>query len=185
MNPIEMLQRACDQAEAQVAAAAANPQVQTPCTDWNAGQLAAHIVNSLRFNTALMSGVAPTTSPFEAPDIAPDALLQEFKTAAAGLIEAASAPGVLEGTVNHPAGEMPGAAALMFPTFDTYVHAWDLEQANQLGHEFPADMTAAIDGFCRNVFSGERDPAVVANAVDAPDDADPMGKLGAFLGRSI
>lgn len=185
MNPIEMLQRACEQAEPQVAAAAANPEAQTTCTEWTAAQLAAHMVNSLRFNTELISGQTPTTNPFQSPEIAPDALLQEFKTAAAGLVEAANGPGVLEAIIQHPAGEMPGAAALMFPTFDTYVHAWDLEQANQLGQEFPADMTAAIDGFCQNAFSGERNPEVVAEAVEAPADADAMGKLGAFLGRSV
>ena len=186
MNAIDMLKAACDLAEPQVAAAVENPEAATPCSEWNAGQLISHIVAALDGNTAIITQSQPTADPFNPPPMKPDEFLPGFQRASRGLLAAASKPGMLDKLVTHPASPepMPVTDALMFPVFDTYVHAWDLSQATGLEAEYPAELHAIVNAFCQNVFAGERQPGIVGPEVPAPSPASAMQELAAFLGRT-
>lgn len=185
MNHIEMLREALALAERQVEAATRNTQAATPCSEWNAGQLVSHMIATIDGNTALIKGTAPTVDPFNPPTLEADALLRNFQRAAKALIEAASEPGVLNTMLAHPASPdpMPVSAALMFPTFDNYVHSWDLAQATGLETDYPTELHAAVNGWCQIVFAGERTPGIVEDAVAPPTPASPIESLAAFLGR--
>lgn len=186
MQPVELLAQACELAGKQVDAATSCPTAATPCTEFDATQLVSHMVAALQFNVALLTNTPPKGDPFNPAQLDPKNMAQEYKAAAGELIAAASADGAMDAPVNHPASPepIPGSAAIMFPTFDMYVHAWDLSQATGLEAEMPEELHAAVDGWCQQVFAGERQPGVVGPAVPAPEGATSMQQLAAFLGRS-
>ncbi len=187
MNPIENLAAACDLAQAQVALAANNPEAATPCTEFSAAQLVGHMTAALDGNAAMFGGSSDGLDPFDPPTFPADEFVDRFVKAREALVSAVSQPGKLDEMVTHPAAPepMPVAAALMFPTFDMYVHSWDLAQANNDKADFPADLHEVVSGWCHQVFGGERTPGIVGPPVDAPRGASPIEELAAFLGRTV
>jgi uncharacterized protein (TIGR03086 family) len=184
MNPTEALTTACDLAAVQVEAAANTPGAQTACADFNAQQLVSHMVAALEFNTALVSGEASDANPFDSAQLPEAEMVSRYKAAADALIAAATSASP-DTMVNHPASPepMPLAAALKFPTFDMYVHSWDLSRATGVEGEYPQDLHAEVSAWCHQVFAGERTPGVVNGAVPAPANATDIQELAAFLGR--
>lgn len=187
--PLEILmfERACALAERQVSAASATPDAQTACTDWNANQLVNHMVAALQGNIAMFSGGEMSVDPWNPPAIAPSEMLDVFRATTAEAVQVVSEPGALERMIQHPAvpDPMPISAAVAFPTFDMYIHSWDLAHATGLEGDYPADLTDHVMGWSQMVFAGERAPNIVQDAVPAPDDATAIEQLVAFLGRPV
>ena len=185
MDAIQMVQRSCELAGRQVAAAATSPAAQTACAKYDASLLVGHMVAALELNTAFLNGAPPASDPFQPDSIDGPQMVSAYEAAVEGLLTAASKPGALDRMVTHPAGEMPASAMLMFPTFDMYVHSWDLEQATGVEGEYPDDLTGPIADWCQNVFSGDRNPDIIGEALPAPTGATSMEELVAFLGRAV
>lgn len=183
MDQIELLTRACALTQRQVDAAVACPDGQTGCADWNATQLVNHMVVTLGMWADIMAGEQPKHDPFDAPNILGDDMAADFRAAADRAIAAFSGEGVLERNYPSPAGEMPGAALITFPTYDVFIHGWDLEQATGLAGEYPDDLTAVAMGFSQQSFSDQRPPQIVGPAVEVGTDASAFDRLIAFNGR--
>ena len=187
MNPIEALAAACELAGQQVDLAADKPDVATPCVDYTAAQLVGHMVAALDGNSAFFGGETEGLDPFQPPTYPAEEFSSRFVAAKGRLLAAVSKPGALDSLVEHPASPdpIPGAAAIMFPTFDMYVHAWDLAQANGVDFDGEGELFQLVDGFCRqNIGPEARQPGIVEAPVDPPETATPMQSLAAFLGRS-
>jgi len=76
------------------------------------------------------------------------------------------------------------ADALMFPTFDVFIHSWDLAQVTGLEGVYPDDLTSAVAAWCHQVFDDRRrGDGIVTHAVAPPANATQMDELVAFLGR--
>jgi uncharacterized protein (TIGR03086 family) len=65
-----------------------------------------------------------------------------FRAGAAELEAAFAAPGAMEGTVHHPAADMPGAQFIGFRVTDQLLHAWDLARAIGTDETLDADVVA-------------------------------------------
>ncbi len=184
MNPIEAFDAACDLARAQVELAVKNPTAATPCSEFNVAQLVGHVVAALDGNAAILGGTNDGLDPFDPPSYPADEFLTRFDTAR-GRLKAAIGDRGLDAMVEHPAAPepMPVAAAIGFPTFDMYVHAWDLAQANGVASDVPTELHGQVAAFCRQAFTGEAVPGVVEASVEASAGASPMEDLAAFLGR--
>lgn len=185
MSPVEMLEASCKLAARQVAAAADHADQATPCEGWNVEMLVGHMVAALEGNTAILGGPNSGANPFDPQPIAGADMVSRFEKASADTVAAAAAL-EMDAMMSHPASEdpMPVAAALMFPTFDQYVHSWDLAQVTGLAGDYPEPLHGAIAAWCQQAFAGDRQPGIVGPAVDAPHGATPMQQLAAFLGRS-
>lgn len=186
MNPIEALTTACELARKQVALAVNNPGAPTPCSEFNAAQLVGHMIAAVDGNSSIFGGQSDGLNPFDPPTYPADEFVSRFDKATTNLLAAVSVEGKMDEMVAHPASPepMPAAAAMAFPTFDMYVHSWDLAQANDDPGEFPAELHEIVNGFCQQAFAGERAPGIVDPAVPAPEGATPIQELAAFLGRS-
>jgi len=182
-NPIELLAKACELTQQQVDAAMAVPEAQSGCAEWNATQLVNHLVAAMSMWAGILKGQPPAYDPFNPPHVLGDDMAADFRTASEQLIEAFSADGVMETVFDGPAGEMPGAAMINFPTYDVYVHGWDLEQATGVAGEYPAELTALAMGFAQQGFADERPPHVVGPEVPVGADASDFDKMLGFNGR--
>ena len=183
MDPIEMFDKACELAQRQVDAAAQTPSAATGCKEWTASELVNHMVFGLGMWADIFSGNQPAGDPFNPPHVLGEDMAADFRAAAARATQAFSADGVLEQLLPSPAGEMPGAALVAFPTYDMYVHSWDLEQATGIKGEYPEELTALAMGFSQQGFAEERPPHIIGPEIKVPADASPLDKLLGFNGR--
>jgi uncharacterized protein (TIGR03086 family) len=166
----------------------------TPCAGWNLHDLLAHMtVQHHGFAAAARGGGdSPTVW---ASDRVADAVAADpggtYATAAADVLDAFAADGVLDATFSlpefGPGATFPGAMAIGFHFVDYVVHGWDV--ARSIGAQFalPDDVLAAVLPLVFFVPDGEYrtlDGAPFGPAIAAPDGATDLDRILGHLGRS-
>ena len=104
----------------------------TPCTEWTVRELTNHILLGTRMSVQLLSGVSRDDAIAElGDDLMADSQdpVADFAALAAKMQEGFAAPAGLEGTVDHPMGEIPRTMFVGFRIMDNGTHAWDLARA--------------------------------------------------------
>jgi uncharacterized protein (TIGR03086 family) len=155
----------------------------TPCPDWTVREVVNHLVLGHRRFAAAVTGGSP-------PDPADDLLGSDPESAywssAEAMLAAFRADGALERPVTIPAGTLPGSVACELRVVEALVHGWDLSRATDLPLEFPADLVAESMAFSRVQLGrvpADRTPFGPSQPV--ADDAPPLDRLAALLGRSV
>jgi uncharacterized protein (TIGR03086 family) len=107
-------------------------EASTPCPDWDVRALFNHVLLGTRMSVQLLDGMARE----DVISHLDDDLMAGTTDPAAAFVELAdemvagfAAPGGLEGTVAHPAGDFPRSMFIGFRVTDSAVHAWDLARA--------------------------------------------------------
>jgi uncharacterized protein (TIGR03086 family) len=88
--------------------------------------------------------------------------------------------------VTIPAGTLPGVVACELRVVEALVHGWDLARATGLPLDFPADLVEESIAFSRvqlGRLPADRTPFGPSQPV--ADDAPPLDRLAALLGRSV
>ena len=151
---------------------------QSPCADWKARDVVAHVVGAQRSVTAAIEGTPAEEVPAEAD---PKALWRESMPR---LLAALQTPGALEKTMPGPMGDMPVEFMLgRFLSSDVLVHTWDLARA--VGGDERLDQDAvghAYEGL-KKVDAMIRMPGVFGEKVEPPEGADLQTEFLCFLGR--
>jgi len=137
MEPFAALDRARAEAERRLDAVGPDQwSLPTPCTEWTVRDVARHLVVGNKMAALLVSGASRDDTLAQIRvwhhadgTLAPDALVAAFRTSADAQAAALGRPGVLELTVHHPVGDIPGAQLLRFRVGDMTLHAWDLARA--------------------------------------------------------
>jgi uncharacterized protein (TIGR03086 family) len=155
----------------------------TPCSEWDLRRLLNHVVTGTQWFTTVVLGEP-------APDRVADQILSDPSAAFARRADefraAMAAPGALQGTYSHPAGEVSGERYLMMRVNEYLCHGWDVamtigatpEFSSELARKCLAMMELQMEGRTREVGKGfgiELTPGA------APSDYD---RLIAFAGRS-
>jgi uncharacterized protein (TIGR03086 family) len=149
----------------------------TPCTDWTVRDLVRHVIDTERqFLEQHRLPVPPDT-----PDADP---ARAWRSHARAAVDALRADGVADRRYDGYFGPTTiGDTMADFYGWDLAVHAWDLARAT--GQDDPitdqeADRLSAIaDGWGAALHS----PGVCGPELPAPDDAGPVERLLARLGR--
>ena len=105
----------------------------TPCSDWTVRELVAHLTGGAQMAVVLLDGASRDDAvaqvrAWHVPGADGEAVAA-FRVAADAQDAALRAPGALERTCHHPAGDVPGAQLLRFRIGDMTVHSWDLARA--------------------------------------------------------
>ena len=150
----------------------------SPCTEWTARDVVAHVVGNQRNVIAGIEG----TSPAEVPaDVDPKVLWRESM---AKLMAALQTEGALEKTVSGPMGDTPIEFMLgRILASDVLVHTWDLARA--VGGDERLDQDAVGHAFegLKPMDAMLRRPGVFGDKVDPPEGADLQTQFLCFLGR--
>jgi uncharacterized protein (TIGR03086 family) len=156
----------------------------TPCAGWTAADVLNHLVAGLHDTATIADGRPIDRSPYGAPaGVIGDDPQRAYAEAAKTALDAFAAPGALERVGPTPAGELPGSVWIAFPTFDTYVHGWDLARAWGVDVAFPDELTAPVLAFLRPRFDPPRGTEVLGEPLAVPADAPLLHQLVAYLGR--
>ncbi|MEI4271927.1 TIGR03086 family metal-binding protein [Klenkia sp. LSe6-5] len=155
----------------------------TPCAEFDVATLRGHLLAVLRRVAHVGRGGAPFELPHvttDVPDV--DAALTD---AADDALAVWSDPDLLDRTLTHPAGPMPGRALLATYTGEVLTHAWDLGVALGRRVEVADEVVAAGAAPSRRILPPGVRPAEFpfGDEVPAPADATPLEQLVAWLGR--
>lgn len=104
----------------------------TPCSEWNVRELVNHMLLGTRMAVQLLGGSTQQEVIAQLGDdlmAGNDDPLADFVLLAAQMQEGFAAPDGLNGTVDHPMGEIPRTMFIGFRILDNATHAWDLARA--------------------------------------------------------
>src|SRR5882724_2386042 len=150
----------------------------TPCTEWTVRDLLGHVVGGVTMFGEAASGEQPGEFV-----LAPDPAAQ-LADAAKSNLAMWRTPGVLEQTLNLPAGPMPGQAYATINLIDTATHTWDLATATGQPQELPADVAATAYDASWQFVGPDLRAGRFADEVATTSDATSTQQLVAFLGRT-
>lgn len=108
-----------------------------------------------------------------------------YRASGSVLINAFDQPGVLEHTFHGPLGTATGRDRLQVRLYDLLAHGWDLAQATGQPVELPNDLAEQALAFARVQLSTQPRTGRFEPAQPISDDAPAIGRLVAFLGRSV
>ncbi len=186
-DPIARLTRALDQTGAIIARVrpeqAALP---TPCRAWDVRALVNHVVQDVRYFTAMVSGAPRELD--DADDVGDD-WAGAYRAAAGALLAAWGREGALDGTVQLPFGPMPAAWCVGQQISDLVVHGWDIARATGQPAELDSELgQEALQWARQNLqprFRGDEESGYAFGPeVTVPDDAPLHDRLAAFFGRT-
>jgi uncharacterized protein (TIGR03086 family) len=155
----------------------------TPCPDWDVRALINHMAISLLFAAAIVRNQPPPVGRLSTQDVLGPQFRDGFGRAVVTGRQAFSPPGTLAGLCDSPAGVIPGSAWINFPTWDIYVHGWDLCQATGRPATRPDELTAPILAWARATFTGPRDTGQFGEPVSVAPGAPLIDQLVALFGR--
>ena len=148
----------------------------TPCPEWDARTVAAHVVDTHRLFLARLDGSEP-------PTLAPDAdVPTAWRTVRADLERALADQG--DQPVDFFGGKAPFRETIeTVVCADTLLHTWDL--ARGTGQDDTLDLTSIASASAFLTPRGElmRRPGGFGPEVTVPADASPQDRLVAFAGR--
>lgn len=150
----------------------------TPCPDWTARKLLAHVAA----NAGLFFGLVGAPPP-ELPPVADDPLATwraSDRAVRAALADPAMADREFDGYLGRTT---LGRAIDAFLSFDLVVHGWDLAQATGQRVRIPAADVAQVFDAARGFGDALRSAGVCGPPLEPPRDADDQTRLLAFLGR--
>ncbi len=107
--------------------------LQTPCSAWTLTDLVDHVTGGNWFTIRVLAGdtaeaaMEATVARFADGPASPS----DAAEAATDQLDAIRAPGVLERTWHHVAGELPGRQLLRLRLHDLIVHTWDINETRR------------------------------------------------------
>ncbi len=156
----------------------------TPCAEWDVRALGNHVVGGAwLFAGAFAGKPVPTDAP---GDLLGDDAHAAYLAAVEAMMASIAAPGALDAMAELPMGQVPGSFAASLALVDTLVHGWDLAKATGQPTDLPARLVDMVDTICRqSIGDSMRGPGMpFSQVVSVSDDAGPVERLTAFLGRS-
>ncbi len=158
----------------------------SPCPEWAAGELGAHLVAVLdRIEVVGQMGdvnAMPTLA-----DGSPSEFASLFAASAERVHGVWSDDALLAAIVTVPWGQIPGAIAMAVYTAEVMTHTWDLATALGVAVDWDEDVAAAALATVQFGLpaSARGDDVPFGAVVPTADDAPSIVKLAAWMGRAV
>jgi len=183
-NPVDSLDRVCTAVGDLVAGVAPGQWPDpTPCAEWDVSELVDHLIAGNRRFAVLLRD-RPKAEP-AGPEADGDRAAA-YRTSAAALRSAFSAPGALERTYQSPIGPAPGLILVYLRIAEQLLHGWDLAQATGQHPNLPEDLSGSALARSRaQLGDASREGMPFDAPQPVPADAPAIDQLAAFFGRRI
>ena len=157
----------------------------TPCTDWDAKQVANHIIGENLWAAELFQGktIEQVGSALDG-DLAGDDPASAYGRSVAVAQDAVEAPGAMQSTCHLSFGDYSGAdyAAQLF--MDALIHGWDIAKGTGGNTRLDPELVEACQPIAQELTRQFRQAGVFGEDLPVHADADPQTRLLALLGRS-
>jgi uncharacterized protein (TIGR03086 family) len=162
---------------------AVNPDqwdAQSPCEEWKARDVVAHVVAGHR---GVIAGVTGGESKPLRGDEDPK---QAWESAYRAMDEITGDPEALAKEVDGPTGKMAAGEIIgRFVTMDVLVHTWDLARAVGAEERLDEDSVRTAYETIKPMDAMIRQPGRFGPRLDPPPDADLQTEFLCFLGRRV
>ncbi|MGC5015312.1 TIGR03086 family metal-binding protein [Streptosporangium sp. DT93] len=155
----------------------------TPCVDWDVRDLVNHVVGENLWAPELLAGRASAEvgDAFDG-DLLGDDPIKAFDTSAVAAVQAATAPGALEGVVRLPFGDVPGGEYVTELFADALIHTWDLARAIGADERLDPELVDACSAWFAAAEPGHPPETSGAETGRSPSE-DAQTRLLASWGR--
>ena len=153
-------------------------EAQSPCEQWRARDVVAHVVKGHRgVIAAVRGGESKPLGDDEDPRRA-------WEEASRAIVEIAADPEALAEEIDGPVGRMPAGQIIgQFVTLDLLVHTWDLARAVGADERLHDDSVRRSYEALKPMDAMIRQPNVFGPKLDPPPGADLQTEFLYFLGR--
>lgn len=152
---------------------------QSPCEEWKARDVVAHVTNNLRRVCAGLGGAAR-------PEVGPDDDIRTQWSETRDAFVSAASGADMSAVINGPFGPMPAGEFLGgIITSDTLVHTWDLARSVGADESLDAGLVEGAYAGLKPLDAMIRRPGIFGDRVDAPSSADLQTEFLSFLGRKV
>ncbi len=166
----------------------------TPCAGWTLADLLAHMTVQHHGFAAAARGGGDELGIWQPATVA-DAIAADpagtYAAAAADVLDAFSADGVLDATIALPefgaGAAFPGAMAIGFHFVDYVVHGWDVARTIGVSFVLPTEVVSAVLPLALAVPDGEfreMQSAPFARAITQAEATSDLDRILLHLGRS-
>ncbi|HZU14367.1 MAG TPA: TIGR03086 family metal-binding protein [Chloroflexota bacterium] len=184
MDIVELLGRALDETGRIITGIRADQwKGPTPCEEWDVRTVVGHLVRGNQNTAAVAEGRPRDPNPIA--DVGADPV-RAYHESAETVMRVWRQAGRLDEDYPTPLGMFPGHRLLSLRLADNVTHGWDLARATGQTPNYPDEVVAAATAFAETQFADNRPPGgAFAPSASAPDNAPPIDRLAAFLGRPV
>ncbi|MDW3216902.1 MAG: TIGR03086 family metal-binding protein [Ilumatobacteraceae bacterium] len=156
----------------------------TPCDEFTVHDILDHMmVLGATFTYQYHGETPPEITP---PPVYGRVPLAEFREVMDDLLDAVTAPGALDRTIDSPLGELPGDTFARFLAFDGLVHGWDIAVSTGTKLAVNDDVVDAVDSFARTALTDDlRDGDTFKRPAEPLALSSNLDDLAAFSGRTV
>ena len=156
----------------------------TPCTEWDARQVANHIIGENLWAAELFRGktIEQVGNTLDG-DLTGNDPATAYRRSVHVAKEAVDAPGAMQSICHLSFGDYSGAdyAAQLF--MDTFIHGWDIARGTGGDTRLDPELVAACEPIAQELTRQFRQAGVFGEDLQVDADADPQTRLLALLGR--
>ncbi|MFI5266361.1 MAG: TIGR03086 family metal-binding protein [Chloroflexota bacterium] len=156
----------------------------TPCSEWDVGQIANHIIGENLWAGELLRGKAiqQVGNRWDG-DLTGDDPVGAYRDSVAAASAAATEPGAMAATCHLSFGDFSGADYCSQLFMDLLVHGWDIAKATGQDTTLDPELVAACLPIAQQLTSQWRNAGVFGEDLSVAPDADPQTRLLALFGR--
>ena len=189
MDALEALSQASEEFERRLSQVNDDQwDLSTPCSEWTVRDLTNHVLLGTRMSVQLLAGgsqqevIAGLGDDLMAGNQDP---IADFVALAAQMQEGFAAPNGLEGTVDHPMGEIPRTMFVGFRIMDNTTHAWDLARAIGADDTLDSDLVQRMWDDIQPMAGGLGELGIFgeSSSGDVADDAPLQTRFLDLVGR--
>ncbi len=157
--------------------------LETPCEGWDLRALLNHTYS--RFDLSTRAARLEATEDFSIVEIdhVGDDPAGAYERLTTEMLAAWDACDDLETPRVTPMGPIPPEGILLFGAQDVFIHAWDVAKTIGTEPELSAEMIEVFTQTHKQTVDEQTRAMFFTEAITVPDDASPLDKLVAFLGR--
>jgi uncharacterized protein (TIGR03086 family) len=161
---------------------------QTPCVEWNVRELVNHMLLGTRMSVQLLAGASQQEAIAGlGEDMIADSQdpVADFVALARQTQAGFAAPDGLDGTVDHPMGQIPRTMFVGFRIMDYGTHAWDLARAIGADETLDADLVSRMWDDIQPMAGGLAGLGIFGDSAsgDVGDDAPLQTRFLDLVGR--
>jgi uncharacterized protein (TIGR03086 family) len=189
MDALEALSQASEEFERRLSQVNDDQwDLSTPCSEWTVRDLTNHVLLGTRMSVQLLAGgsqqevIAGLGDDLMTGNQDP---IADFVALAAQMQEGFAAPNGLEGTVDHPMGEIPRTMFVGFRIMDNATHAWDLARAIGADDTLDSDLVQRMWDDIQPMAGGLGELGIFgeSSSGDVADDAPLQTRFLDLVGR--
>ncbi len=156
----------------------------TPCTEWDAQQIANHIIGENLWAAELFQGktVAEVGTALDG-DLTGDDPAAAYRRSVEVARQAIEAPGAMAATCHLSFGDYSGADYASQLFMDTLIHGWDIAKGTGQDIRLDAELVAGCLPIAAELTRQFRAAGVFGDDLPVGEDADRQTRLLALVGR--